>query len=57
MGLRHGAWCVSCCWMLMALLLVAGVMNLLWVAALAVLVLVEKATPMGERLGPSREPG
>ncbi len=51
MGLWHGAWCVGCCWTLMALLLVAGVMNLLWVAALAVLVLVEKVAPMGERLG------
>lgn len=49
MGLRHGAYCVGCCWALMALLFVAGVMNLLWVAALAVLVLVEKLVPT-ERL-------
>lgn len=45
MGLRHGAFCVGCCWALMTLLFVAGVMNLLWVAALAALVLVEKVAP------------
>jgi predicted metal-binding membrane protein len=38
MGLRHGSYGVGCCWVLMALLLVAGVMNLLWVAALAAFV-------------------
>jgi predicted metal-binding membrane protein len=42
MGARHGAYCVGCCWMLMALLFVGGVMNLLWVAAIALFVLVEK---------------
>jgi predicted metal-binding membrane protein len=47
MGLRHGAYCVLCCWALMALLFVLGVMNLLWVAALAVFVLVEKIGPHG----------
>lgn len=51
MGLRHGLYCVGCCGVLMALLLVAGVMNLLWVAILAVFVLVEKVVPGGERLG------
>lgn len=50
MGVRHGAYCVGCCWALMALLFVAGVMNLLWVAALAALVLVEKIAPAGERV-------
>jgi predicted metal-binding membrane protein len=45
MGLAHGAFCVGCCWMLMALLFVAGVMNLAWVAAITVFVLLEKATP------------
>jgi len=49
-GLRHGAWCVGCCWMLMALLFVGGVMNLVWIAALGVLVLVEKLTPAGPRV-------
>jgi predicted metal-binding membrane protein len=47
MGLKHGAFCIGCCWMLMALLFVAGVMNLLWIAALAAIVLLEKVTPWG----------
>jgi predicted metal-binding membrane protein len=47
MGLKHGAFCVGCCWMLMVLLFVAGVMNLLWVAAIAAFVLVEKMFPRG----------
>jgi predicted metal-binding membrane protein len=51
MGLKHGAYCVGCCWMLMALLFVAGVMNLFWVAAIAVLVLVEKTAPRGDLIG------
>ncbi len=51
MGLRHGLSCVGCCWALMLLLFAAGVMNLLWVAAIAVFVLVEKLAPQGARLG------
>jgi predicted metal-binding membrane protein len=51
MGLRHGLYCLGCCWALMALLFVAGVMNLLWVAAIAVAVLVEKALPHGDVVG------
>jgi predicted metal-binding membrane protein len=51
MGIRHGVYCVGCCWALMALLFALGVMNLFWVAAIAVLVLVEKAVPHGDRLG------
>jgi predicted metal-binding membrane protein len=47
MGVEHGAYCLGCCWALMALLFVAGVMNLLWIAILAVLVLVEKVAPAG----------
>jgi predicted metal-binding membrane protein len=47
MGLAHGAFCVGCCWALMALLFVGGVMNLLWVAALAGFVLVEKISLPG----------
>jgi len=47
MGLRHGMFCLGCCWTLMALLFVAGVMNLLWVAAIAAFVLVEKLVPAG----------
>lgn len=45
MGIRHGAYCVGCCWALMALLFVLGVMNLFWVLALATIVLVEKTFP------------
>lgn len=45
MGVKHGSYCVGCCWALMALLFVAGVMNLLWVAALTIVVLVEKLVP------------
>jgi predicted metal-binding membrane protein len=51
MGLKHGGYCAGCCWSLMALLFVAGVMNLLWVAAIAGLVLLEKVAPAGDRLG------
>ena len=51
MGLRHGMYCVGCCWFLMALLFVAGVMNLLWVAAIAAFVLVEKVVPRGDLVG------
>ena len=47
MGLSHGAYCVGCCWLLMALLFVGGVMNLLWVALIAILVLGEKVMPRG----------
>ncbi len=45
MGLRHGAFCTGCCWVLMALLFVGGVMNLLWVAAITGFVLAEKLIP------------
>ena len=45
MGLQHGAFCVGCCWLLMALLFVAGVMNLAWTAVITAFVLVEKLLP------------
>jgi len=48
MGVRHGAYCVACCWALMALLFVAGVMNLWWIAGLAVFVLAERILPGGQ---------
>jgi predicted metal-binding membrane protein len=51
MGLRLGGYCLGCCWILMALLFVAGVMNLLWIAAIAAFVLIEKVLPAGERAG------
>jgi predicted metal-binding membrane protein len=47
LGVRHGIYCVGCCWVLMALLFVVGVMNVLWIALLALLVLLEKLTPWG----------
>ena len=47
LGARHGSYCVGCCWALMALLFVGGVMNVLWIAALTMLVLVEKVVPAG----------
>jgi predicted metal-binding membrane protein len=45
MGMRHGLYCVGCCWMLMALLFIGGVMNLAWVALIAAYILIEKVTP------------
>jgi predicted metal-binding membrane protein len=50
MGVRHGLFCVGCCWALMALLFVGGVMNLAWVAAIAAFVLLEKVAPGGRWL-------
>jgi predicted metal-binding membrane protein len=47
LGVLHGAYCVGCCWLLMALLYVGGVMNLAWIGALSILVLLEKALPAG----------
>jgi predicted metal-binding membrane protein len=47
LGVRHGAYCVGCCWVLMALLFVGGVMNALWIALIAIFVLVEKIIPVG----------
>lgn len=51
LGMRHGAYCAGCCWMLMALLFVGGVMNLVWIALLTLVVLVEKLSPTGEKFG------
>ena len=50
LGLRHGAYCLGCCWPLMLLLFAGGVMNLVWIAGLTALVLIEKLTPFGARL-------
>src|SRR5271169_508959 len=47
LGFRHGIYCVGCCWALMALLFIGGVMSLLWIAVLAILVLLEKIAPFG----------
>jgi predicted metal-binding membrane protein len=43
----HGLFCLGCCWLLTVLLFVGGLMNLLWIAALALLVLIEKLLPLG----------
>ena len=45
MGVQHGAYCVGCCWCLMGLLFIGGIMNLLWVAVIAIAVLLEKVLP------------
>ncbi len=50
MGLDHGLFCLGCCWALMLVMFVAGVMNLLWMAALTALMTVEKVMPRGELL-------
>ena len=51
MGLKHGAYCLGCCWLLMLLLFVGGVMNFAWIAGLALFVLVEKWAPAGHWIG------
>lgn len=51
MGARHGLYCVACCWGLMLLLFVGGVMSLMWIVGLAVFVLIEKLVRGGPRLG------
>jgi predicted metal-binding membrane protein len=51
LGLRHGLYCVGCCWALMLLLFVGGVMSLLWIGAITAFVLVEKLVPSGVQGG------
>lgn len=51
MGFAHGLLCVGCCWALMVLLFVGGVMNIAWIAAVALAVALEKLAPGGELLG------
>ena len=51
LGVLHGAYCVGCCWLLMALLFVGGIMNFAWIAALTLIVGVEKLVPGGEWIG------
>jgi len=50
MGLHHGYYCLGCCWFLMALLFVGGVMNLYWIIGLAIYVYLEKMPPGGKWL-------
>jgi len=45
MGVRHGAYCLGCCWALMAVLFVVGTMHLVWMAVIAAFVLAEKIAP------------
>ena len=51
LGMLHGGYCVGCCWLLMALLFVGGVMNFAWIAALTLIIGIEKLVPRGEWLG------
>lgn len=51
MGLKHGAYCTGCCWVLMLLLFLGGVMNFFWIAAISIFVLLEKILPKGLLLG------
>ena len=51
MGIDHGLFCLGCCWLLMALPFAAGVMNLTWMAAITVFILIEKAAPGGPWFG------
>jgi predicted metal-binding membrane protein len=50
-GARHGGFCLGCCWMLMVLLFVGGIMNIAWIAGIALIVLIEKTLPWGGRMG------
>src|ERR1700756_4509623 len=52
LGLPFGAYCVGCCWVLMALLFAGGVMNVLWIVLLALFISLEKATSLGRQIAP-----
>jgi predicted metal-binding membrane protein len=47
MGLSHGTFCLGCCWVIMLLLFVGGVMNIVWIATITLFVLLEKVLPLG----------
>lgn len=51
MGMRHGGYCLGCCWVLMLLLFVGGIMNIVWIAGITLFVLVEKLAPAGHWIG------
>jgi len=51
MGIKHGAYCVGCCWALMVLMFFFGAMNLIWIAGLSVIMLAEKILPRGDLFG------
>ena len=48
LGWKHGLYCLGCCWFLMALLFAGGIMNIIWIAGLAIYVLIEKLAPQGQ---------
>jgi predicted metal-binding membrane protein len=50
MGARHGLYCLGCCWALMAVLVAVGTMSVAWMAGLALLIMLEKNAPHGERI-------
>lgn len=50
MGLKHGLYCLGCCWFLMTLLFASGIMNLVWIAGLTILILIEKVAPFGHAI-------
>ncbi|HVF38330.1 MAG TPA: DUF2182 domain-containing protein [Gemmatimonadaceae bacterium] len=50
MGIRHGIYCLGCCWAIMLVLFAVGIMNLVWVAALTAFILLEKFGPVGARI-------
>ena len=52
MGLRHGGYCLGCCWALFAVMVAAGVMSLAWMLLLTLVVFVEKVLPQGRRASP-----
>ena len=51
LGLNHGLYCIGCCWTLMLLLFAGGVMNIAWIAAISIFVLIEKVLPAGRAIG------
>lgn len=51
MGIKHGLLCTGCCWALMLLMFVGGVMNLLWMIVITAIILIEKVAPRGEIFG------
>jgi predicted metal-binding membrane protein len=53
MGVEHGAWCVGCCWALMLVLFVVGVMSITWMLVVAAVIFAEKVLPVGERVAPT----
>lgn len=50
MGITHGLYCLGCCWSLMLVLLLLGMMNLAWMAAIAAIIIIEKIVPRGEHM-------